>query len=197
MPMRYADRPAVLAALSRSDLVPADAPEIARIEQIEAGIAALLDREMGRSFGGAATVVSRTIAGHDSSLLLLPIPIRTVTTITMGGIAIPASSWAFWFIGVNGLAYGIRLLDGSYWPSIGGTIVVTGEWSDAGGGTLPVEIREAATFLTIEEYRSEIAGPSGAIGPDGLIVRTRNPWKFERVKKAIQAHRVRSMRITV
>jgi len=73
---------------------------------------------------------------------------------------------------------------GGYWR---GTVLVEAIWADQ-LQTTPDEVVEALTFLVAEEFKQEWASPESLIGPDGLSVRTRNPWKFERVQAVIDKY---------
>lgn len=195
MTMRYADLPAVLAQLEL--IAPADATKIARAEAMEAALAGIFDDRVGRAFGVVAVPQTRTIwsSGVSAALLLPPPGIRSVSAVSIDGVAVAADAYMLWYVRPDGVALALARLDGNGW---GGQVSITGVWADAAlGTTVPPEVKEALTFLTVEQYRAAEAGPTLATGPDGLPARPRNPWNYEIVRGAIRKYRLAPSRIGV
>lgn len=198
--MGYAD---LSAAMYDIGLDPADAEDgekIARLAMLDDDISRLIDLKTGRSFGGTAAAVERTVQlppswGNDT--LVLPFAVRSVTSVVITGDwaeTLDASSYALTLgTELTGDYHGIRRTDGGSWPAMVGDSVITIEavWSDTyAGGAPPDEIVAAATFLVVEEWKLRQTSPAGEIGPDGLVVRARNPWSFEIVKTALDHYGV-------
>jgi hypothetical protein len=172
-----------------------DADKIGRLAVLDDEIARLIDIKTGRTFGGTATAVARVVSlppsyGHD--ILLLPFPVRSLTSVVITGDYAETLSGTSYALAMptelTGDYHAIRRIDGNAWPMNDGrsTLTITGQWShDAPGGAVPDEIVAAATFLVVEEWRLRESSPAGQIGPDGLTIIPRNPWGFEIVKTAI------------
>lgn len=199
MPLRYANEPDVLGQLGVTN----PGTEYDRLVRLENGLCDTFDHKAGRSFGVAPVAETRDVSAWASgtypnaftSRLILETPIRTVTRIEIDGI------W-------NGIAWtgGSVLAAGDYWLTHHtdegsyaidldsghwyGTARVTGVWADQPTAGVPDDVREALTFITLDEYRARNASPAGEIGPDGLMVRVRNPWRFELVRTAIERHQI-------
>lgn len=72
-----------------------------------------------------------------------------------------------------------------------GYVRITGVWADQSSGvTVPADVREALTFLTIDQWRALHSSPQGVLGPADQQISIRNPWQYESVKQAINRHRV-------
>jgi hypothetical protein len=177
--MRYADRDAVLRQLKI-----VDSTQVERVELLENGLAEVLDGKLGRSFGTTPVAETRTAYGYSSDLLILPAPITSVTSVTIDGVALDVASYQLWFTDAAG-SRGILLGAGYWW----GPVAVNGIWADQTAG-VPADIREVMTFLTVDEYRVRVSSPAGQIGPDGLIIPVRNPWKYEVVQATIDRYRL-------
>ena len=213
MPMRYANEDDVLNQLRKT----ADDAEYARLVRLENGLCDMLDHKTGTSFGTAPVAETRSVSlefgvgvgyGYSPSpvyywtplrggshRLVLDTPLRSLTGIETGG------TWngATWDDGTalttdeyrltnqtDQGSYAIDLVSGTW----GGVVRITGIWGDQATETVPDDVREAMTFLTINEWHQRNASPFGQIGPDGILVTPRNPWGFEVVKAAIDRHRV-------
>lgn len=127
-----------------------------------------------------------------------PYGMRNVTSIVSGGTwngltwddedVHSAEEWELVFLSQKGWYYGIDL------PLTATTIRVTAEWEDdSQSTTVPPEIREAANFLTADEYRVRHQSPAGEIGPPGLATYLRNPWEFTSVKIALNKNKFRQI----
>lgn len=133
---------------------------------------------------------------------LVPLPgpgITSLTSVTagalwdgteyVGGDVAPASYVAPIWPDPIGVYLGLALSWqwGWAWTS---PLLVTGTWADV-PVTVPDDVVDAVTFLVVEEWKAEHASPTGQSGPDGQVVPTRNPWKFERVRSAIDRYSLR------
>ncbi len=197
MPMRYANESDVLGQLG----VVNPSADYSRLERLESGLCDTFDHKVGRSFGVAPVAQTRTVSlsvtwsSMASPRIILETPIRSVTSITVdgtwngtawtGGTVLAADDYLL-TNEVDSLFYGIDL--GVYgWSS---RIRVSGVWGDQSILGIPDDVREALTFITVDEWRTRNASPAGEIGPDGLMVRARNPRRFELVTQAIERHHV-------
>ncbi len=212
MPMRYANEDDVLAQLRMTS---ADT-QYARLVRLENGLCDTFDHKVGTSFGVApvaetrnASVVSSSPALYPfgnpydifgsvlygTNRLILDTPIRSVTTIEIGGTW-GGSAWTdgtalisdeYWLS--NETEQGYYAIDLGYGSWVG-VVRITGVWGDQATLTVPDDVREALTFITVDEFRTRNASPADLSGPDGITVGTRNPWRFEIVKAAIDRHSV-------
>lgn len=196
--MRYADRTTVLAQLKLDPNNAVDAAAIERVERLENGIAAALDHKTGREFDLAPVAEARVVTGSgDSPRLVLHAGVRSVDAIEIGGEwdglawtggdALDPADYLLALVDHDGIAWAIDRLDAVGWPQ---RVRVTAVWGDQSIEGVPDDIREAATFLTIDEYRLRTASPVGEVGPNGLTVRLRDPWKDTIVATAIARHTV-------
>jgi hypothetical protein len=195
--MRYADRDRVLAQLEIRENTQADQASVARAEKIEEGVCSWIDQELGFTFGAAAVASTRTIHATGSwDVLLLPPPgVRSVSAVTVDGVTLVSTAHRLVYVSPEGVALGIYRTDGWLWL---GAVAVTGVWGDAAAGvTVPPDIREAATWLTIQEYQREGLAPTDPSGPDGFAAKPRNPYRFEVVQAAIRHHRIAPPRVAV
>lgn len=173
--------------------------EIGRLAQLDDEIATLIDLKCGRSFGGTAAAAARVVAlppswGHVT--LVLPFAIRSIDSIVITGDYAETLSPTDYVLAIGteltGDYHAIKRVDGYAWPMNTGrsTLTITGDWSNTASGDVPDAIVAAATFLVVEEWRLRASSPAGEIGPDGMTIRPRNPWKLETVKTAIDHYSV-------
>lgn len=197
--MGYAVLVTVKLMLNLADVNPNDDAAITRIVQINDEMSRLVEIKTGRAWGTPSVSEARVIPGNVNlydGILLLPTPIRSVTSIVITGDwaeTVPGTDYVPTMRTRRGDYLALRKIQGSAWPLNNGrsTITVTGVWSDGvDGETVPLEIVEAVNFLTVEQYKLEVSSPAGEIGPDGLTIRPRNPWNFDVVKTAIDRYRV-------
>ena len=194
MPMRYANQTDVLAQLEMGD----DDARLDRLVRLENGLADTFDQKIGRSFGVAPEAETRLIGqAQTGPRLILPVAIRSVTTVETNG-SWDGASWADSTV-VDAADYRLALREGGddrwwaidslagAWPAI---VRITGVWDDQPQATVPDDVREALTFITCDEWRTRNASPAGEIGPEGLVIPVRNPWRFEAVQAAIERHRL-------
>lgn len=191
MPMRYANQDDVLSQIQRTG----SAPDLARIVRLENGVAEAIDELLGRTFG---TPTPRTVAvtamRYEAPIqtVMLPELVRSVDAVTIDGTTVDPADYE--------LAY--RIEDGyravRFSAPVIGKVAVTGIWeSDPLDGPVPDLIREAATAITVDEYRVRNATPTGEIGLDGLVVPVRNIWRYTLVKQAIKRYRIYRPRVAV
>lgn len=171
-----------------------DGTQATRLQALDDDIARLIDIKCGRSFGGESADTSRTILGPHSigqRILPLPVPIRSVDSVTIDGDTVDDADYELWHCTREGDCHALRMT--SAWPSreSDSAIVIDGVWSDTADGleAVPSEIVAAATFLVAEEWKLRQSSATGEIGPDGMVTRPRNPWNFEIVKTAIDQYR--------
>ena len=205
----YADLDAVKYQLRVNDTDELDAQQIARIEQLDDSLSRVFDAKVGRTWGAGATVTRSFEASIVSNVIVLLTPVRSVSAITAGGTwdgttwiepdEIEIDRWILSGQDAQGNFHQIKAMAWAVWPgSLSGVnwtgpVHVTGVWADDPGGAVPADVRDALTWLVIHHFREEFASPAGQIGPDGMIVQTRNPWTYERVAQAIKTHRVQKV----
>ena len=198
MPMDYADQDDVLAHLKLDPDNPDHADQIARVVRLENGIARAIEEKTGRVFGLTPVAVARVVLGSVwSPRLVLHTGVRSVTSVEIDGewdgtawqdgTVLEATDYVLAAVDRDGVAWALDRIDGGGWPA---SVRVTAVWGDQEVEDIPEDIREAATFLTVDEYRTREGSSTGVIGPDGMVVHTRNPWRFELVKTAIERHTV-------
>ncbi|MDQ3541812.1 MAG: hypothetical protein M3440_14120 [Chloroflexota bacterium] len=193
MPMRYAHRDDVLNQLRLDPGIAADTAAIARVERLEHAIADTIDARVGHGFGVAPAPEARAIDHwRATGTFVFNTPARSVTSVSVGGITLSADSWEVRHVDGDGLIWAIASTGtGTVWSWYGASpVMITGIWADQPVADVPNDIREAVTFIAVDEYRTRNASPAGEIGPDGLIVQVRNPWRFSMVESAIERHRV-------
>lgn len=197
--MGLANLAAAKAALSLDDDNDADEVKIARLQELDEAVSRTFELKTGRRFGGTATPETRTVDGDGTGLLVLPTPVRSVSAVSITGTSplalvvgdgsLASHQVALALPTVNGEWRALRRLDGGTfpWPAYGWSrMAITAVWADAApGGSVPIEVTEAVTFVLIDQYRLEESSPAGEIGPEGMTIRPRNPWNFELVKTAI------------
>jgi hypothetical protein len=215
MAMRYADEATVLAELSLNDENPDDATAITRVRSLELGLCETFDEKIGRSFGTAPVAETRTVAVGQawgtpsfggmpladysntfrSPRLVLSTPLRTLVSIETGGSwdgtawvdgeTLATSAYLLTNKARDGY-HGIDRLNGTW----SGLVRITGIWGDQPTADVPVDVREAMHFIVTETYRQQQASPADELGPDNMVVRPRNPWRYEQVVQAINRHRI-------
>lgn len=198
MPMTYANRADVLHHLKLDPGNPEHAEQIERVERLENGIAAVIEEKTGRVFGLTPLPETRVVIGSARSpRLVLHAGVRSVETVEVDGTwdgaawqdgtVLEPDTWVLAAVDRDGVAWAMDRIDGGGWPT---SVRITAVWGDQEVEAIPDDIREAATFLTVDEYRTREGSPTGVAGPDGMVVHTRNPWTFELVRTAIARHAV-------
>lgn len=187
----------------------------ARLDALNAALSAIFEDKVGRTWSDTPAT-ARTVAieaatgpqwaqGSYRSVLALPAPgITSLVSVTVGptwdgtawsgGTAVDVADvrpiWQTIHGDYLGLAFGSNWpwASGAWWGGVwSGVVLVEAIWANQQGAA-PPEVVEALNFLVAEEYKQEQASPEGLIGPDGLSIRTRNPWKFERVAAVIDKY---------
>lgn len=195
--MRYADRTAVLYQLNQLDEnEPNDTEDIALAESIEASVALRLDEAMNRSFGVAPVAETRVLSAYGAPVMTLTWGAVSVMTVTTGGewdgaswngaTTVPSTGYQPWHVDQRGRIWGLRWLSG-IWDGI---YRVTAIWADQSTLDIPKDLVDAATFITVNQFRMQKMSPAGQEGPDGLMSQPRNPWAYEDVKRTIARLRV-------
>jgi len=106
----------------------------ARILAAAAWVTGIIEREAGVSFVPRAK--TRTLSGYGSTSITLPDPfVRSLTTVTVGGVAVDVSGLVF----SDGI---LRFTGAGIWTSGRDNIVVT--YSSGYSATPPADIKEAA-----------------------------------------------------
>lgn len=195
MPMRYADQTDVLTHLK---IDAGNATLVDRVTRLENALAASLDGKMGRSFGTAPTPVTRLVDGRDSTVLVFTHGIVSVTAVRADNGSWDGTAWTGFtdlasdeyrltYNDPDGISYGLERTSGVAWV---GPVEVTGVWPDQGTADVPLDLAEAMTKLTVDEYRRLTSSPSDQVGPDGMAVPLPNGWNNPLVQSAIEHHRV-------
>jgi hypothetical protein len=210
MPMRYANEEDVLAMLMLED----SSDEYDGLVRLENGLCDVFDHKIGTSFGTTPVAETRSVnAGsianmslywpttwsafwvYGSTRLLLDTPVRSVTGITTGG------TWngTAWVDGDTVLTADYRLTNhtsqGYYaidheagtWD---GVVRITGIWADQVTATVPDDVTQALTEITVKEWHRRHASPAGEIGPDGISITPGNPWTLSYIRETIDKYTV-------
>jgi hypothetical protein len=125
--------------------------------------------------------------------------LRNVTGIKAGGTwdgtvwddeyTFDPEDWQLTFYRSDGWYQGIDIISYRY-----ANIRVTAEWEDrSASATIPADIKEAANFITADEWRIRSMSPAGELGPQGLSMYLRNAWEYELVKSAIHNNMYRPL----
>jgi hypothetical protein len=187
------------------------ADDEARLTKIQAAISAMLEYELGRSFGVPAEDTTVTAWAGPGDVLLLPRPARAITTVTVGGTvaggtvtggtAFADDYWAHHFVDPEtGFISGLRLLSGASWGDYWYTtpVVIEGDFSDSDDDTtIPADLQYAVSWIIAERFKQESASPAGFIGPDGSIAPFRKLFDDEFVKPTLDRYRVASRDLVV
>jgi hypothetical protein len=195
--MLYGDLEQVKGMLRPSETAGFGGDAEARLAALQEVVSLLIEEKTGRVFGGTATPTARTIEGPRGApwdILLLPSPIRSVTSVAIVGsdpVTLDAGDYVLWNVSPQGDAFQLRRVANGYWPIRNGVdrIVVTGVWSDtASGGTVPADIDYIANYIIAERFKSEKASPAGFTGPDGATVPVKDPWRDGMVKAVVEKY---------
>lgn len=184
----YGDTDAIKALLRASQGTTFTADNLARLDDLNVAISLIVEDKLGRTFG--ATEADSTVLcwAHDDDVLVLPEPIRTITTITVGGTVTGTTmtggsvlTTSYWTPAIRdvgtGDIYALRLLSGGWWGA-GVPVTIMGQWvaTDA-DADVPADLVYAVNYLVAERFKIEQASPAGFIGPDGTTIPIRDSWK--------------------
>jgi len=193
----YADETEVMRLLDKVDPT---AEETARIAQLNEELSRVFDEKTDRTFGGGAVApTTRGFSGCGGSVLVLPYPALSVTSVATGGdwdgstmageTVLGAADWRPWQQDADGRIWAIRRERG-VWES---EVRVTGVWADNPGGSIPADVVALVTWLVAEHEMLDHTSPAGIEGPSGMELRPRNPWSYERTKTLIAKYRLPRM----
>lgn len=160
-----------------------------RIDALNVAVSLVAEAELGRTFGETATDQTVLFWATNSDVLVLPRPIRTITSVTVGGTVAGSTmtggtpySTALWtpsIVDADGQIYALRLLSGGWWGA-GMPVQIVGQWAAVDADAEPPkDFVYAIDTLVAEHFKIEQASPAGFTGPDGSTVPIRNPWKSE------------------
>lgn len=196
--MGMADLTKAKLMLELSDAEDADDNDIVLLGEIDDEMSRLFELKTGRVWGGTATPTTKTVDGPAagwSNILVLPEPVRSVTTVVIVGNAsetLASDDWVLWHGTREGDYHAIKRIDGGWFPRRNGLdrVQVTGVWSDtASGSAAPAEIVDAVTFVVQTEFLRRKADPTtGQLGPDGVEITPGDPWTHPTVTEAIKKH---------
>ena len=169
-----------------------------RLTALNDALSALLDGELGRTFGADAPVAETRAVHQDSALdrIDLPVPLRSLTGIEIGGTW-DGTDWLTPTT-LDADAYRARPADreGNIWTidlygSVADEYRVTGVWADQ-VQAVPVEIVEAVNVMVTRAYKRDEAGAGGsAIGPTEFETQApQGIFTDDRVKRAIERYRL-------
>lgn len=201
----YSDLDSAQVQLSLDPDVETDADDIALLAAIDAEMSATFDLKTGTTFGASGAATAKTIDGAAvgrSDILLLPVPVRSVSSVVISGSfsetlnqsVTPGDGgqYVLWNPNQFGDYRALKRIDFAGWPQRNGydRITVTAVWADSTGGDVPQPVIDALTFIAVETFRQRKTSPTGEIGPEGFTIRPRNPWNYEQVKEAIKRYSV-------
>lgn len=180
------------------------ADDEARLTKIQVAISELLEYELGRSFGVPAVDSTVTVWAGPGSVLVLPVPARAITSVTVGGTVaggtvtdgtlLDDDYWAHHFVDPQtGLISGVRLLSGGDWSDVLYTtpVVIVGDFSSTDDdATIPADLQYAVSWMIAERFKQESASPAGFLGPDGVVAPLRKLFDDEFVKPILARYRM-------
>ena len=187
--MSYGDAAATKSMLGISGIA-----DDARLAALNAAWSAWFDQRTERTYGhtAEAAVEARPVSGRGGSVLLLPVPVLAVDSVTAGIDTV--TDTAPWLENDDGEFWAITRTAGE-WPldATLASVIVTATWADRVIG-VPPEVVEAITTLMRYSFMADKAGPSGVVGPDGLELKLPDPTTDERVRLAVRNWRLKSWR---
>lgn len=202
----YGSTAAVLSMLRPNETASYGADITARLAAIQKAVSRRLEWELRGSLGAVAGDTTRTVYAGPSPTLILPVPARTITSVTVGGLVsgstvtggtlYPASTLAYDPIDEQGRILGIRLQSGTLWgyADADGTpltpVVIVGDFTDTDLVTVPDDVTYAANLAIMRTFQAEQTGVGGVSGPDGTFQPVRDPFKDPFIKGVIERYRV-------
>lgn len=178
-----------------------------RLGAIQVAVSAAIEDKLGRTFGIPVPDTGQLLFAGRSSVLVLGVPARAITSVVTsgtvagqsmtGGRTVLATEWAADPYDARlGLIYGLRLRSGLWWgeadtrnrPLV--PVLVTGDFADSDAdGEIPDDLQYIANYLTAELFKAESTSAAGQIGLEGDYVPPRNPWNDPLVKAILHRHR--------
>lgn len=178
----------------------------ARLTMIQKAVSRRLEHELGWDRADD----TMTIYAGAGSVLILPTPARSITSVTVGGVVAgdiitdgtvyPSSSWEHYPVDTAGRILGLRLVSGWNWGTISGygapltPVVVVGDFDVPNSGDdVPDDVTYAANLLILRTFQRENTGVAGVSGEDGSFQPPLNPWNDPMVKDLLNRYRVVSL----
>jgi hypothetical protein len=142
-----------------------------RIDALNATVSSIVEDELGRSFGATATDTTVLFWAENSDVLILPRPLRTITTVTYGGIVtgstmagggvLTTDYWTPSIVDQDGLIYALRMLSGVWW-GVGVPVTITGQWAATDADALvPDDLVYAVDYLVSRTLQGRAGQPCG------------------------------------
>ncbi len=192
----YGDSAKITAMLTTSGTT-YDANHNARLDALNVTISLLMDEALGRTFGATAADQTVLFWAKDSDVLVLPRPIRTITSVTVGGTVAGStmtggtvyntSLWTPSITDPSGQIYAIRLLSGGWWGD-GMPVQIVGQWAAVDNDAEPPDdLIYAVNYLVVESFKRE---NTSVVTDDGVVVPRRDPWDDPIVKRVIDKYSV-------
>lgn len=184
----YGNTAAIKALLKASQGTTFTADNSARLDDLNVTVSLIVEDKLGRTFGATAADSTVLFWSANSDVLILPKPIRTITTVTVGGTVTGTTmtggsvlNTTYWTPAITNLQTGdisaLRLLSGGYWGA-GVPVTITGQWAATDAdATVPADLVYAVNYLVAERFKIEQASPAGFTGPDGTTIPIRDPFK--------------------
>ncbi len=173
------------------------ADDLARIAALDEAVSLVFEDKTGRTFGIPSAAALRYVDGAGTDTLVLPVPIRTITSVVVNPTAWSGSAYtggvtlaSTYYVKVPNNATAdiwlMRRIDGGVWY---GPVAITGSWADTDADTaVPEDVVYAISRLVAETWKAEQASPAGFTGPDGMTVPIRDPWKDSLIAAVISRH---------
>ncbi len=173
-----------------------NADDDVRLALIQTAVSAAMEQRVGRAFGATAEDTTHLLYAGRSSVLLLPVPARSITSVTVDGVLIAADRYVPDPVDfATGLIWGLRLLSWGSWGWIDPVnrptmpVEIVGDFTDSDDdAVIPDDVQYVANFLIAERYKIEGASPAGFTGPDGAVVPIRNAWTDPLVKAVLDKY---------
>lgn len=194
----YGDNDRIERMLRAHESIAAAADLAGRIADLNVALSLIVDEETGTTFGSAAADTTVLHWGGNSDVIVLTRPARAITSVTYGGTlsgatmtdgtVIAASDITYASVGATGLVYAIRT---PYRFGAGVPLLVTAEFGDPWGETVPDDIVYIVNFMVMKRVQVEKASPAGAVGPDGSVVPLNDVFDDPVVKRVLRKYRVK------
>lgn len=171
-----------------------------RLEAINAAVSLLFEERTNRVFGTGVQSATVTVYGAGFDRLVLPKPLRSITSVTTGGTwngtsytggtLLTTAAVRLGPTGTRGEGYVLDRADGGFWP-LNEPVVIVGTWADTDSDSdVPDDVTYAVNYLVAMQWRDEHASPEGVTGPDGFQLTVRDGWMHTMVRDTIRKYRV-------